>query len=805
MFVTCPECDQRVKVNGTAAKVRCPECGKALPIPSGKSAIARKPTGPAKKSRDPDEDADDADEAVETPKKSSFGLIVGLLGCGALLLLGVVAIAGAGGVWFVFLREKPADGQGAQANNNNPPAPAKELRVSLAEPRVDRFGDQIQLTVQYEAFDAKADSTAGIFMEFPSDADNPAMVKLLGAKELQNGAKGVVASARIDPGFKVKNDLTCDLVARSPDGAGDFKKGKELARIGGVAIPPHPDNRPLVLLSKVTARTNNANSQVIDFTFDCNVSGPRPASNLICFDAEFVAPGSGLVQRVPLTQRTGADIRASETITASVPCPLANCDLCHLAVSDRDGGNGNLTRVQNVRIDRPAPPPPPPDAFSVTILNPKIDYALPGQALVSVGLKGSGKPGDGLYQPAVVFRVKGVKQQPANFGNALSGKELLDSIRIEGAPVQMPPDADPFCDIIVREQFKDAPVGQLANFLLPGRPKITTVMLSNLRVFKVDDFTVQLQFDYEFTKDPDPQKWYTILVQRGDLKDAASLKTGISVWQFRGDNLPKSGQVNKRVSGNGFGGANSYRVWAASGKNQLDVNTRESKTYIVKVGGGVAEGKDVTLANVRVEKLADDRIRVSADYDFAKVPDPKKTYILYVDRAEGFDPGALFHPELRKDSGDKWQKTGQIKADVQCQGKGDGFRVWMIETPGFQTCSNNVVVNAGAQPGGNEMIQIASAKLNSFGKKGSVVEVTHKVAAGTKLNAQSVYKFVLLPKGGNPFAFFQVPGAKMPAEGAFPFPTGYILGNDTEIEVYIVDASAQNRIVSNKKLAEVKK
>jgi hypothetical protein len=83
--------------------------------------------------------------------------------------------------------------------------------------------------------------------------------------------------------------------------------------------------------------------------------------------------------------------------------------------------------------------------------------------------------------------------------------------------------------------------------------------------------------------------------------------------------------------------------------------------------------------------------------------------------------------------------------------------------------------------------------------------VGYKLAAGTKLNAQSVYTFVLLPKGGNPFPFFQVPGAKMAAEGTFQFPTGFILGNETEIEVYIVDASAQNRIVSNKKLAEVKK
>src|SRR5262245_23628468 len=101
MLVTCSECEKKVKVKDGAAgkKARCPECGELFAVPGNAAVTTKRPDKASpQKSRRPADDGGDAD-ADEPKKKSSVGLIVGLLGCGALALILMVGLGG-GGAWY---------------------------------------------------------------------------------------------------------------------------------------------------------------------------------------------------------------------------------------------------------------------------------------------------------------------------------------------------------------------------------------------------------------------------------------------------------------------------------------------------------------------------------------------------------------------------------------------------------------------------------------------------------------------------------------------------------------------------------
>src|SRR5207247_5542085 len=156
--------------------IKCPGCGNSIAVPGKGTAI--KKGGPMRKGRNPaDEDDDDADEPA---KKSSMGLILGMVGCVVLLLCLVFPAGGGVGVWYFFIREKAvaADGPQAKADEQKrddtkkddaPPAP-KDIKVVLANPRIDRFGDQIQASVDFEAADPKVNDLVAVMLGFPSAA-----------------------------------------------------------------------------------------------------------------------------------------------------------------------------------------------------------------------------------------------------------------------------------------------------------------------------------------------------------------------------------------------------------------------------------------------------------------------------------------------------------------------------------------------------------------------------------------------------------------------------------------------------------
>ena len=118
---------------------------------------------------------------------------------------------------------------------------------------------------------------------------------------------------------------------------------------------------------------------------------------------------------------------------------------------------------------------------------------------------------------------------------------------------------------------------------------------------------------------------YTILIQRKGIKEDPRV-----CFQVRGDLVPMKGEYNKRIGGNEFGTAKEYKIWAASGVNLFDIKTKESLILVAKSGFGTPEGKDVVIGKATVERVDDDTVRVSAEYEFNNGPAPGESYALVV-------------------------------------------------------------------------------------------------------------------------------------------------------------------------------
>jgi hypothetical protein len=454
--------------------------------------------------------------------------------------------------------------------------------------------------------------------------------------------------AGLNPPPPARGDLQCDIIVRTAKDASLLANGKELAKLAGVAIPPGSAGPPTVKLGNVIARQNPANSQMIDFSFECEFSGARPASNTIWFEAEFSDMVFGERKTAQLTLRVGNNIKPRETIVCSVQNPLPNSSLCNVYASDRQAGKGNLAKAEGVKIE-PAEARP---KAEVGLYDVRVERheKIPNLCKISLEVKGKGAPNDTLYQCAVVFRVKGAKQT-VDFGNHFLGKVLPDGVKLQGDAVTIPPGADATCEIIVREVLNRnaPPIGMLANVEVMGGVVVAgdkLVVLSNVRVSKVDDFKVHVQFNYEFTKPPDPKKWYTMMVERGDIKLKPG-STGRICFQMRGDQVQMKGEVNQRIGGPpGWGTAKSYKLWAASGENQLDAVIKESLIRTVKVSEEAppAAKEPIQITSAAVTSLGKNGTRIDYAYKFngdAK-PNPKSMYVTYYS-VKGDTPSPFYH------------------------------------------------------------------------------------------------------------------------------------------------------------------
>jgi hypothetical protein len=191
---------------------------------------------------------------------------------------------------------------------------------------------------------------------------------------------------------------------------------------------------------------------------------------------------------------------------------------------------------------------------------------------------------DRSYQCWVVFLARGVKQPAQTVGAPVPARAARQGTTVTDT-LKLPPDADA-CDLAVREHDVPNPaqLGELSNVALQGKvapPKL--VALSAVRVEKVDGDTVRVAVDYEFTSPPDAGKFYTLMVQRADVKDKNAL--GYVVVQAPGPRWQMKGQVVQNVGRLNFGTARQYRVWMADGANPLDATNRVSTVKVVTAGG----------------------------------------------------------------------------------------------------------------------------------------------------------------------------------------------------------------------------
>src|SRR5262245_10848706 len=106
MFVTCRECSKKLKLDDALAgkKVKCHSCGSVVAVP-GETAVAEavaEADSPAAANRiqaKPPARPQPLAQEREAPKKSNVGLLIAL-GCGALAVVGLMLVGGAGAAWW---------------------------------------------------------------------------------------------------------------------------------------------------------------------------------------------------------------------------------------------------------------------------------------------------------------------------------------------------------------------------------------------------------------------------------------------------------------------------------------------------------------------------------------------------------------------------------------------------------------------------------------------------------------------------------------------------------------------------------
>lgn len=669
MQVTCPKCDAKFKAkNADGTKVRCPECDRAFALPD----TARKLRPALKRSDD-----DDATETKQ-PAKSGKGVILLLVGGAAALLLLAVVGLGATGLIIFLMRNKTPDA---------PPAPDTPVaKITLADARIDRIGRKLQLTVDFDSANMPEEEHIACYYVFPSDPHDTRVAKVLSTDLLRTEPKGKWACDVISPPQGAINDETCDIVVRTARRIEDLPTGKELARVAGVKVPKL---EPLVInVSNISLKHRRGFGNWVDISFDCGLRGTMPDQMLI--DVELIDTATNDRRTYTVSTRQGPNFPAFEKMTFAVNFAPRGANACNIKFGDSRPNQGNLHRIVNF----PVQPAVNPADLAMSLTNPRIERFGPSGsfAKVSVDARALGQaPDDRNYHCGIIWSVGGSKQARRTFGSTLIASTLRNGTTVSSSAVAVPAGADPTCTIVIWDSAEQKELAVLANVPVPdvATKSSDRATITSARVEKIDSFRIKVAAEFEFNDTPDPNKVYTLLVQRTNLKGAG----GVIVWQGKGSDAPKKMQVNQEINKNDLGTGNAYRLWLTVGVNPLDANT---------------------------------------------------------------------------------------------------------------VCSNIKVVSATAAAPAAP-IDISSVKFALLpNKKGSVIELTYKFTPGN-LPGRTIYAGYFQPKGGNPIQFLQSPQGQMPAQGTFNFNTAYLLGNETEIEVWIVDVGAQGRVVSNKKLAEIKR
>ncbi|MBI2807879.1 MAG: hypothetical protein HYX68_23090 [Planctomycetes bacterium] len=825
MHVICPECDKKLKVNDSQAgkKVRCPDCRAVVAVPAddeeegprAKKTTAvsakgnpKKPAAKKPRHADADDDDDRDDEKKPAKKKSGSGMLWLVLGGGAaVLLLGMIVCAG--GVWFLFLRDTATP-----ANPDPPPVAGdpKAPQVMLASGRFERSGDRLRLTVDYDAANLPQGEKLGCFCVFPSDQKNPRLAKVFSTNELRNAPKGQWSVDGVQGPAAPAADRTCDIVVRLAKDINQVGAGKEIGRLNGVSLPTAPAQL-VMQLPKKTARRNESNPNLIEFTLEYVVVGQPPGAGTVWIEADIVDEATKERRRVSLASFSGAAIKQTETVRCSVICAFRPGDLCDLFISDVQPGRGNLVRVQNLRIDSGAPPA----NLSVAISGVQVRRTpTPDTCNIDVDLKtDSPLQGNKIYQCAAIFSVNGVAQTPVSFGSPVFGSDVRKGTKVSATQVRMPADASDTCTIIVREFSNPAArLGQIAGVGIQGSAAAPTkdVVLTRLRVDRIDDFNVNVQLEYEFTRKPDPQKWYTLMIQRSDIKDKG--QPGVIVLQSRGDQMQMRGEVTRKIFRNGIGTAPRYRLWMAEGVNPLDAIKKISTVKLVTAGVASSDppsgNTEIRITAARIE--SDQRFfKVYLDYEFNTDPVPDHNYAFLIQQTNSKSAVSSF---VKQGPGKGWKKSGQVTADLlpAFVGNGPEFRFWVTknkatEIKGVQ-CSNTITAQVGAAgrndpPDAKTPIQITAATFTRLqAKKGGVaIELHYKFVNGAKPNANTVYGGFFSVKGGNPVQFFQAKGSQMKAQGTLNVYAPVFLPPNPQIDVWIFEGGMRNGIVSKKKRA----
>lgn len=540
MQLQCPECDRRFNLRDEQAgkKARCPDCNHQFKAPRA--------------------------------SEGGNGLLIGLIGGGAALVLllglgiGYFATRGGG--------SGASGGTRTDASGDRTPKDARtdyqgstgEFQVGLADCRAERVSPsgRLRISANYSLTGPLPDDVhLGLFAAFPADPNNPLLVKTIKGQEVRQAPKGTWTSDEFTPAALAAADTQCELVLRAEAEPGKLKDGRVLARILNVAVPAAPTTS--VKLDRPLARRAATDAGLVEISFDFKLDGPRPA--LVLFEVEFVNPNKGPNRRATLGKRTGADIKPAEAFSASVNCPFPKARLCHLHVSDREPGTGNLAQVTSVPIQADAPAVKP----SIVLANAKAVRSGKADCKISVNVKaGKGIEDGRSYQCWAAFKVGGVVQPANKVGAPLQGRAVKKGTAV-AATLKLPANAVA-CDLTVRELGvpKPAKVGELANVAIQGSAALPPlrVTLHGVKAQRAGPNTIRVSLSYDFSRPPDARKVYAIVVQRADGKDKNA--RGHVVMQAPGSGWKTKGQVSQNVSGGNFGKAKRFRVWLADGANK---------------------------------------------------------------------------------------------------------------------------------------------------------------------------------------------------------------------------------------------
>jgi hypothetical protein len=324
--------------------------------------------------------------------------------------------------------------------------------------------------------------------------------------------------------------------------------------------------------------------------YGCYVIFPSRPQNL---EEIYVTLGSSLRNKVSGEWRQGQAFFTDPAVRKDAYCEIV---LLTAADGNPQTNGKELARLKNVVIPplQGTPVGPTDSPITVQLSSGAIERtSAAGDVSVRVDYRFSRKPDAGkTYALAINYQEKSKPFSAAV--TQMRADELSITGKFTDLKANLSPGADDLCELSMTEA-PDAkggtrvvgtqPLIRVAPF---KGPKKWLVTLSNIRIERVDDNDVNVSCEYEFSRAPDPKRWYTIVILE------AHLSSGVNypVLQGKGDKWQMKGEISNKVGFNELGKNKAFKVWMFDGETILDGTRRASEITTVNV---VAGNKKVRL------------------------------------------------------------------------------------------------------------------------------------------------------------------------------------------------------------------